>query len=146
MAKEETKAPTAEEEKQMKTLANCSNLEFIQKANEIKSDVETFLRETKISDIRAEIAPLTGKETEEEKGKKLKAFGMQKWNRIFTVCMAEHTELTYNLIAKMCFTTREEIEQLAPFEFQALAIILLGDQRINDFFTQLKLWGLLDTD
>ena len=132
--------------KDIKTLINCTNLEFVQKANEIKTDVENFLRVTKINEIRRETAPLTGKESDEEKEKAVKAFNQDKWNRIFKICMTEHTEITYDLIAKMCFTTREEIEKLPPWEFQMIAILLLGDQRVNDFFTQLKLWGLLDTD
>lgn len=130
----------------MKTLANCSNLEFIKKANEIKTDVEAFLKATKIMDIRRETVELTGKETEEEKAAKKKAFNHDKWNRIFKRCMAEHTDMTYDIVAKMCFSSREEIEQLEPWEFQMMAILLLGDKRINDFFTQLRLWGVLDTD
>lgn len=141
---EKTENPA--EKKPFKTLADCSNLEFVQKANEIKGDVEKFLRATKINEIRREIAPLTGKESDEEKEQIIKAFNRQKWDRIFKRCMVEHADLTYNLIAKMCFTTREEIEQMPPWEFQATAIILLGDRRVNDFFTQLRLWGLLDTD
>ena len=143
---DKTETKPTEEKKPLKTLANCTNMEFVQKANEIKVDVENFLRATKISDIRRETAKLTGKESKEEKDKIIKEFSQQKWNRIFMTCMSEHTEMTYNLIAKMCFTTREEIEKLSPWEFQSLAIILLGDERINDFFTQLKLLGLLNTD
>jgi hypothetical protein len=146
MAKKTAVTPTNEAVKPMKTLANCSNMEFIAKANEIKGDVENFLRVTKINDIRKEVAPLTGKETDEEKEKIIKDFNHSKWDRIFKACMTEHTELTYDLVAKMCFSTREEIEALSPWEFQLTAVILLGDSRINDFFTGLRLSGLLDTD
>ena len=36
----------------------------------------------------------------------------------------------------------EELEKLSPTEITNLAILLLGNQRINDFFSALSVWGL----
>lgn len=130
----------------MKTLINCTNIEFLTQANRIKSDVETFLKETGINVIRRKKTEYSGKETDEEKKALEKKRVEDIWNEIFQATFVERPEMTIDIIAKMCFTTPDEIEKLSPTEITNLAILLLGDRRINDFFTALSAWGLLDTE
>ena len=130
----------------MKTLINCTNIEFLTQANRIKSDVEAFLKETGINDIRRKKTVYSGKETNEEKKALEKKRVEDIWNEIFQATFVERPEMTVDIIAKMCFTTSDEIEKLSPTEITNLAILLLGNERINDFFTALSAWGLLDTE
>lgn len=130
----------------MKTLINCTNIEFLTQANRIKSDVEAFLKETGINDIRRKKTVYSGKETNEEKKALEKKRVEDIWNEIFQATFVERPEMTVDIIAKMCFTTSDEIEKLSPTEITNLAILLLGNERINDFFTALSVWGLLDTE
>lgn len=130
----------------MKTLINCTNIEFLTQANRIKSDVEAFLKETGINDIRRKKTAYSGKETDEEKKALEKKRVEDIWNEIFQATFVERPEMTVDIIAKMCFTTSDEIEKLSPTEITNLAILLLGNERINDFFTALSVWGLLDTE
>lgn len=131
---------------ELKTLMNCSNIEFLTQANLIKADVEKFLKETKINEIRRKKLELTGKETDEEKKALDKKRVENIWDEIFKATFVERPEMTMDILAKMCFTTPDVIGELSPTEITNLAILLLGDRRINDFFTALSAWGLLDTE
>ncbi len=135
-------AKKAEKVSEMKTLMDCTNTEFLVQANKIKGDVEKFLKTTKISEIRRQRIELTGNETEEEKKAAEKQHVEKVWDEIFKATFVENTEMTMDIIAKMCFTTHAEIEKLSPTEITNLAILLLGNQRINDFFSALSVWGL----
>lgn len=145
MAETETKAVESTEKAERKTMLNCSNIEFIKQANAIKGDVEKFVAVTGINKIRAEQIKYEGSETEEEKEQLQKAFAHKKWDKILVACFAENTDLTMKLIAKMCFTTVEELEKMTPQELEATAVLLLADSRINDFFISLKVMGLFAT-
>lgn len=127
---------------EMKTLINCTNVEFLAQATKIKADVEKFIKETKIPELRRQRMPLTGKESEEEKAAAEKQRVEKIWDDIFKATFVERPEMTIDIIAKMCFTTPDEIEKLSPTEITNLAILLLGNQRINDFFSALSVWGL----
>jgi len=146
MEKSKKKETTITPEKQeTKTMLNCSNIEFIKQANAIKSDVERFVKATKINEIRSEQLTYTGKETDEEKAELQKKFAHEKWNKILTACFVENTDITMDIIAKMCFTTAAELEKMQPQELEATAVLLLADERINNFFISLKVMGLFGT-
>lgn len=127
---------------EMKTLINCTNVEFLTQATKIKADVEKFIKETRIPELRRQRMPLTGKESEEEKAAAEKQRVEKIWDDIFKATFVERPEMTIDIISKMCFTTPDEIEKLSPTEITNLAILLLGNQRINDFFSALSVWGL----
>lgn len=135
-------AKKTEKASEMKTLMDCTSTEFLVQANLIKSDVEEFIKITKIPEIRRQRIQLTGKETDEEKAAAEKQHVERIWNDIFKATFIENPKMTIDIIAKMCFTTAEEIEKLSPTEITNLAILLLGNQRINDFFSALSVWGL----
>ena len=44
----------------------------------------------------------------------------------------------------MCFTEPAEIDELKPYELHNLLFLILSNERLNDFFTSLQLWGLID--
>ena len=135
-------AKKAEKVSEMKTLMDCTNTEFLVQANKIKGDVEKFLRATNITEIRRQRIVLSGNETEEEKKAAEKQHIEKVWDDIFKATVIENTEMTMDIISKMCFTTVEDLEKLSPTEITNLAILLLGNQRINDFFSALSVWGL----
>lgn len=132
----------AEKNGTMKTLMDCTSTEFLVQANKIKGDVENFIKVTKIPDIRRQRIDIDSKATDEEKAAAEKQRVEKIWDEIFKATFVENPELTIDIIAKMCFTTVDEIEKLSPTEITNLAILLLGNQRINDFFSALSVWGL----
>lgn len=146
---EEAEIKTAEnmvEKEPMKTLMNCTSTEFLKQANLIKYDVAEFVRATKINDILREGLKLSDDMSDEEKAAAEKKHLGDKWDKIFKVCFVENSEITMKVISGACFTTVDKLEELSPTEITSLAILLLGSQRVNDFFMALKVWGLFDTE
>lgn len=143
---EEAEIKAASENEPMKTLINCTSTEFLKQANLIKNDVAEFVKATGINDIRRESVKLSGTETDEERSQVEKKIIKEKWDKIFTASFVKNPDITAKVIAGMCFTTVDIINKLSPTEITNLAILLLGDTRINDFFIALKVWGLFDTE
>lgn len=127
-------------------MANCPQSKFMKHAYTLRADVEEFVKLTGIAKIRAEKPDLSDDMTEEEKKKAITAHIHQKWDRILAACFGDNAEKSYEIMGKMCFTDTETIKALKPYELNNLALLLLSNERIIDFFTSLKIWGLMDTD
>lgn len=126
-------------------MANCPVDEFMQHAYTLRTDVEEFIKYTDLVAIRAEKAPISDDMTEEEKKVTISKHVRDKWERILEASFGENREKTFEIMAKMCFTEVETIKALQPYELNNLALTLLSNSRINDFFTSLRLWGLVNT-
>lgn len=126
-------------------LTNCSTADFMKNAYKLRELVERFESATKINEIRSENRPIKDGETEEEKATNEKNFVHQKWSKMLIACFSENYDLTIELLAEVYFTTPEEICKCEPFELNNLLLKVLSDARVNDFFTSLRLWGLIDT-
>lgn len=133
-------------ENETKTILNCSSREFLKQMNAVKHDAEKFIRATKINEIQRSGVDIPDDASDEEKAKLRKKAIIEKWETIFNVCFSENCDLTYSLIAKLCFTDVETIEQWTPTQVSEMLILLLADSRINDFFTALSVWGLLNLE
>ena len=127
-------------------MAKCDTAQFMKAAYAMVDVVEKFDKATKINDIRAEKLKLDGKETDEEKAEKEKAFIKDKWSRILGSCFGENFDITAEMLAGFCFTTADEIKALAPYEINNLLFIMLSNERTKDFFTSLRLLGLIDSE
>ena len=126
-------------------MANCPQDVFMKHAYTLRSDVEEFVKLTGLADIRAEKPELSDDMSEEEKEKARTAHIHSKWDRILSACFGDNAEKSYEIMAKMCFSDTETIKALQPYELNNLALMLLSNSRINDFFTSLRLWGLMNT-
>jgi hypothetical protein len=127
-------------------MSNCPQNEFMKHVYTLRHDVEEFVKLTGIARIRAEKTELTDDMTDEDQKKAITAHTHDKWDRILTACFGDNAEKTYEIMAKMCFTDVDVIKGLEPYELNNLALMLLSSPRINNFFTSLKLWGLVNTD
>ena len=126
-------------------LMNCDIPRFMQTAYSIREIVERFDIATGINSIRSEKMDIIDGETEAEHAEREKRFINDKWSRMMASCFGDNYEVTVELLAKVYFTTPEEINNLQPYEINNLLLIMLSNMRIRDFFTSLKLWGLMNT-
>ena len=127
-------------------MTNCDTARFMKEAYKLRGVVERFETATQIKAIRAERFTYEGNETEEEKNDKAKTFMREKWSKIATACFGDNFEITKEMLAAMCFTEPAEIDELKPYELHNLLFLILSNERLNDFFTSLQLWGLIDSD
>ncbi|MBR1749955.1 MAG: hypothetical protein IJ740_03595 [Ruminococcus sp.] len=127
-------------------LANCDTATFMKNAYQLRELVERFDKATGINNIRAEKLTVEDTASDEVKTVAEKNFIKDKWSRILGACFGNNYEITAELLAAFCFATVDEIKELEPYELNNLLFVLLSNARIKDFFTSLRLWGLIDTD
>lgn len=141
-----SKDNTEKSSKAKETMLNCDSITFLKYANMYRNDIEDFLKQTDINNIRNSGQKLTGDETEGEKKEIEKKNIREKWDKIFKACFVENMEITLDIIAKIYMTTVDELKKMSPIEIQNALILILADDRINGFFMALKLWGLSDME
>ena len=108
---------------ELKTLANCSPMEFLRQANKIRKAVAEYLKTTKILDRK------THKSVDE----------------ILDAMLDENAEATVRILGLMCFKeTEEEINSLEPADLLVAALDMFASERVMSFFTRLKNSGLMN--
>lgn len=129
----------------MKTLANCTPVEFLKQTNKIRHEVENLIVDTGIKDILKRQPVLTGKETREEKEEKIRKQNVENLNRILDVLMDANAEKTVEVLGLMCFMSHDEVLQTTmPVLFEPV-LSMLNDVHVVDFFTSLLKLGLTIT-
>lgn len=131
----------------MKNLANCTPVEFLKQTNKIRHAVQTWLKDTKILDIRKNkpvFVQITEGMTEEEKDNALlenkrraREQAMKNISDMLDVALEENTEKTLELLGMMCF-----IEPADVYDYKVPVLLkefwqMLSDKDIIDFFTSL---------
>ena len=108
---------------ELKTLVNCSNVEFLKQANKIRKAVADYLKKTKILDRK------TFKSVDE----------------VLDAMLDENAEDTVKILGLMCFKeTEEEINSLEPADLLVAALDMFTSERVMSFFTRLKNSGLMN--
>ena len=108
---------------ELKTLANCSTVEFLRQANKLRKAVAEYLKTTKILDRK------TYKSADE----------------ILDAMLDENAEATVRILGLMCFKeTEEEINSLEPADLLVAALDMFASERVMSFFTKLKNSGLMN--
>ena len=126
----------------MKTLANCTTVEFLKQSNKIRHAVSEYLTETKILDIRKNKPVIKDGMSEDEKKAALKEQARKNISDMLDAALEENAEATTRTLALLCFVEdAKEAENLDPAE----VLDVLMSERVLNFFTRLMQSGLIDT-
>lgn len=117
----------------MKTLANCSPVEFLRQTNKIRHAAAGFMKETGVLELRKRLPELTGKETEEEKKTALDKQARQNLSDMADLLMDTNAEKTAELLGMLCFMDPKDLENAKGIEFLTPAIEILSSKPVIDF-------------
>lgn len=131
----------------MKNLANCSPVEFLRQTNKIRHAAQSWLKDTKILEIRknkASLIEITSEMSEEEKTdaietnkQKARSQAMKNISDMLDVALDTHAEQTLELLALMCFVEPEDVDKYKPTAYIREFGEMIADKDILDFFTSL---------
>lgn len=128
----------------MKNLANCTPTEFLKQTYRIKKDLEKWITDIDLKNIRArkpEIEEIPPNATAEEKrdiairnGKRVKEQGMKNMSAILDAAMGEHPDETLRILALMCFVEPDKIDEHPMSEYIQCLTELMSDEAVVGFF------------
>lgn len=128
----------------MKNLANCTPTEFFKQTYKIKKDLEKWITDIDLKNIRArkpEIIEIPQEATAEEKrkiisenGKRVKEQGMKNMSAILDAAMGEHPDETLRILALMCFVEPDKIDEHPMSEYIQCLTELMSDEAVVGFF------------
>lgn len=131
---------------EIKTLANCTDVEFLKQSNKIRHAVEEWLTATDIVNIRKRLPQLekvTPDMTEEQeqavKERNDKATREQinkNFNDILDAMLEEHPDETLKVIRLCCFVDPDDDSHRVTRYLGAFAQ-MFNDEDVMDFFTSL---------
>lgn len=141
----------------MKHLANCDAVEFLRQTNKIRKAAESWLKATKVLDIRKKmpkLEPVTGDMDEAEKAKiteknRIKAREQLKksLSDFLDNALDENAEKTLELLALLCFVEPQDANSHKATEYLKAFGEMIADEDVLDFFTslmRLEQKGILD--
>lgn len=123
----------------MKTMANCSPIEFLSQGYKIIDKVSKLLKETRVLDIRKKTPSFSPEDTEEEKKAKIDAQSKKNIMEMLQVLMEENPKETAEVLALLCFIAPEELENHKGIEFIQPAIEILTSSEVLGFFQSVGL-------
>lgn len=139
----------------MKNLANCTSIEFLVQCNKIRKQVETWLTDTKILEIRKNMCPLLPvaddmsaekkAAIEEENEKRRQKQAKKNISDMLDAALEENAEKTFELLALMCFMTPDEAKTTKPFVLLNCFAEMLNDEDVVGFFSSLMKSGLISS-
>lgn len=137
MSEKVTTETAAKETRSMKTLANCTPVEFLRQTNKIRHAVADLFGAAGIAEIRKNLPLLTGEETEEEKREKTDKQGMENFSKILDALLDTNAEATASLLAMMCFREPKDIENDTGMEYLGAALALFESKAVRNFLLML---------
>lgn len=130
----------------MKTLENCSPVEFLRQTNKIRHAAAGFMKETGVLEIRKHRPELTGKETDAEKKAALDKQARQNLSDMADLLMDTNAEKTAELLGMLCFMEPEDVAKAKGIDFLTPAIELMNSQPVMDFLLSLAKLEQMITD
>lgn len=130
----------------MKTLANCTPVEFLRQTNRIRHAAAGFMKETGVLELRKRRPELTGKETDEEKEAAFNKQARQNLSDMADLLMDTNAEKTAELLGMLCFIEPENVANAKGIDFLTPAIELLKSCSVMDFLLSLAKLGEMSTD
>lgn len=107
---------------ELKTLVNCSNVEFLRQANKIRKAVSDYLKKTKILDKKE----------------------FKSVDEVLDAMLEDNAEDTVKILGLMCFKEGNEVDDVPPVDLLTAALDMLTSERVMSFFTRLKNSGLMN--
>lgn len=120
-----------------KNLANCNLKEFMVQTRLIKHQVEKWLTDTDIMNIRKNLPDIPDDVDDEEKKKLLREQGLKNFSAMFDAIFDEHPDETITLIALLCFVPLSEVEEHPMTYYMQSITEMLNDKTVWDFFISL---------
>lgn len=136
----------ASEKPPMKTLANCTLVEFLRQTNKIRHAVSDLFDAVGIAEIRKNLPKLDGNETEAEKKEKLEKQVNENTSKIFDSLLDINAEATAALLAMMCFKEPREVNDYTTEEYLGASLALFQNKAVKDFLLTLVQLVLSNTD
>lgn len=121
----------------MKTLANCSPVEFLRQTNKIRHAAAGFMKDAGVLEIRKHRPELSGKETDAEKKAALDKQARQNLSDIADCLMDANAEKTAELLGMLCFMEPDDVANAKGIDFLTPAIELLNSRPVIDFLLSL---------
>ena len=135
----------------MKNLANCKPSEFLSQTYKIKREVEAWLKECGILEIRArlpKIEPIPENASDVEKAaiasrniERMRKQGMENFMEILDAAMDKNAEGTLRILAHLCFVEPEHVDDHEISEYLGCINEILEDKNVIAFFTSLVRLG-----
>lgn len=135
--KNEEKITGKQDKPRMKTLANCSPVEFLRQTNKIRHAAAGFMKETGVLELRKRRPELTGKETGEEKKAALDKQARKNLSDMADLLMDTNAEKTAELLWMLCFMEPEDVANAKGIDFLTPAIELMSSRPVIDFLLSL---------
>ena len=130
----------------MKTLANCSDVEFLRQTNRIRKYAEAWLKDTGVLEIRKRELPKPDDDlSEEEKREVYRQNARARLNDMLDAALDTHAEQTAGLIRLMCFVEPDDDKTLKVPQMLGAVSELMDNKDVLDFFTSLGRLGLMNT-
>lgn len=130
----------------IKTLANCTDIEFLQQTNKIRHAVEEWLTATDFMAIRKRMPKLEaipdGMDTKqaeliEKKNERLTQQQIKKnLNDVLDEALEKHPDLTLKIIRLCCFVEPDDDSRRVTYYLNAFSQ-MLADEDVLNFFTSL---------
>lgn len=149
----ETVEETVERPKYVtKNMATCTGVEFLRQGNRIRHEVEGWLKDTKVLELRkrrpAGMEHVNIKDRSKLTIEQVAALREQNRKNIsdmLDACLETHAEETLRVLALMCFLEPEEAEKVPVTELLFNFAQMLGDEGVMNFFTSLTKWEAITT-
>ena len=126
----------------MKTLVNCSDVEFLQQTNKIRKYAEKWLKDTGILEIRNRNPKKAAEEMTDEE---FRANARERLNDMLDAALETHAQETAGLLRMLCFVEPDDDKTLSMPQILKAASEIMDNQDVLDFFTSLGRLGLMNT-
>ena len=131
----------------MKTLATCSDVEFLRQTNRIRKYAEKWLKDTGIFDIRTrKLADPPEDMSEDEKKQWYRTKAKERLNDMLDAALDTHAEQTVGMLRLLCFMDPDDSEGVKMPQILGAAAQMMNDGNVLDFFTALGRLGLMNTE
>ena len=121
----------------MKTLANCSPVEFLVQTNKIRRSVESWLTLTKVMEIRKRLPELPQGAKPEDVKKARQEQAKKNFSSILDSVLEEHPQETAELLGMLCFIEPEDLGNHSMLEIISSVNELIASPEVLSFFTSL---------
>lgn len=127
----------------MKTLANCTPLEFLTQTNKIRKSAENWLTLTKVLEIRRNLPKIDKEMSAEEKSAAWRGQIRKNVSDMLAAILEEHPQETAELLCHVCFIDPKDMEKHTMTELLGSINEILENAEVVSFFASLAKLGLM---
>lgn len=121
----------------MKTIANCTPVEFLVQTNKIRKATADWLTLTNIMEIRKRVPNFTEDMDDAAKRDAARKIAKENIAEMLESAMGEHPKETAELLGMLCFIDPEDLDNHTMFEILTPVSEMISNQEVIDFFISL---------